>query len=178
MDFRYKTIVTNGLQLAVKLSKKNDVKIIFLGGVIQPSSLSTNGSFASSMLERFRIDLMLSSCASIRLDGTYETTPETMQIKHDAFLRSDKHILLADKNKFGYSYPYRTQKLGDYDAIYTNADDSLLRPFREQGLTNIVNKEIPCSFPFVSARFFYKIRNPLVSMNGMCGKETFRIVEC
>jgi len=140
MDFRYKTIVTNGLQLAVKLSKKNDVKIIFLGGVIQPSSLSTNGSFASSMLERFRIDLMLSSCASIRLDGTYETTPETMQIKHDAFLRSDKHILLADKNKFGYSYPYRTQKLGDYDAIYTNADDSLLRPFREQGLTNIVNK--------------------------------------
>lgn len=140
LDFRYKTIITNGLQLAMKLSNKKDVKVIFLGGVIQYSSYSTDGSFADEMLDKFRIDLMLSSCASIKEDGTYEPTIETMQIKHSAFLRSDKHILLVDKNKFSNSYPYRTQKLEDYDAIYTNAKDEILQPFRDKGYTNIINK--------------------------------------
>jgi len=140
MDFSYKTIITNGLQLAMKLSNRKDVKVIFLGGVIQYSTYSTDGSFADEMLDRFRIDLMLSSCAAIKEDGTYEPTIETMRIKHSAFLRADKHLLLVDRNKFANSYPYRTQKLEDYDVIYTNASDETLKPFREEGHTNIINR--------------------------------------
>lgn len=134
MNFQYKTIITNGLQLAMKLSNRNDVKVIFLGGVIQYSSYSTDGSLATDMLDKFHMDLMLSSCAAIREDGAYEPTIETMQIKREAFRRSDKHILLVDKNKFGGSLPYRTQLLNDYDAIYTNAEDETLDPFVKGGI--------------------------------------------
>lgn len=140
MNFQYKTIVTNGLQLAVKLSDKKDVKVIFLGGVIQYSSYSTDGPLANDMLDRFHIDLMLSSCAAIKEDGTYEPTAETMQIKQKAYSRCDKHILLADKNKFCNSHPYRTQELKDYDAIYTNASDEVLEPYWKSGHTNILNR--------------------------------------
>ncbi len=134
MDFQYKTIITNGFQLAVKMATKKDVKVIFLGGVIQYSSYSTDGSLATDMLDRFHMDLMLSSCASIKQDGTYEPTLETMEIKRVAFARSDKRILLADKNKFNNSHPYKTRTLKEYDAIYTNANDSTISPLQSSGI--------------------------------------------
>lgn len=130
MDFQYKTIITNGFQLAVKMATKKDVKVIFLGGVIQYASYSTDGSLATDMLDRFHMDLMLSSCASIKKDGTYEPTLETMEIKRAAFARSDKRILLADKNKFNNSHPYKTMALKEYDAIYTNANDDTISPLK------------------------------------------------
>lgn len=139
MNFQYKTIITNGLQLAVKLSNKKDVKVIFLGGVIQYSSYSTDGSLATEMLDRFHMDLMLSSCAAIREDGTYEPTIETMQIKKAALMRSDKRILVVDKNKFGLSLPYRVQSLSYYDAVYTNAGDEIIAPYKDKGI-HIINK--------------------------------------
>lgn len=139
MNFQYKTIITNGLQLAVKLSNRKDVKVIFLGGVIQYSSYSTDGSLATEMLDRFHMDLMLSSCAAIREDGTYEPTIETMQIKSAALMRSDKKVLVVDKNKFSLSLPYRVKDLGFYDAIYTNASDEVIDSYKKKGI-NIINK--------------------------------------
>ena len=134
MDFQYKTIITNGLQLAMKMSTKKNVKVIFLGGVIQYSTYSTDGSLTIDMLDNFHTDLMLSSCAAIREDGTYEPSIETMQIKKEAMKRSDKKILLVDKNKFGNSYSYRSANLKQYDMIFTNAKDEVLSSYWEKGI--------------------------------------------
>lgn len=132
MNFAFKTVITNGLQIAVKLSTKKNAKVIFLGGVIQYNTYSTDGSLTTDMMQKFHVDLMLASAASIREDGAYEPTIETMQIKRTAFECSDKHILIVDKNKFNYSHIYRTQKLSEYDAIYTNADDITIKPYKEK----------------------------------------------
>ncbi|MFA6861778.1 MAG: DeoR/GlpR family DNA-binding transcription regulator [Bacilli bacterium] len=139
MDFTYKTVITNGLQLAMKLASKKDVKVILLGGTVQYSTYSTSGELTSSLLDYFKADVMLSSCAGIRLDGSYEPSIETMEIKKKAFERSDKHILLVDKNKFSNSFPYRTEKLTSYDEIYTNADDNTILPYKQAGI-RIFNK--------------------------------------
>ena len=138
MDFQYKTIVTTGLHLAMKFFNKPNVKIIFLGGVVQYVSYSTDGCFANDMLSRFRFDLSLVSCASIQMDGSYEPTLETMELKSNALKRSNQKILLADKNKFSFSQPYRTCSLSDYDAIYTNACDQTILAYKENGI-NIFN---------------------------------------
>lgn len=134
MNFSFKTVITNGLQIAVKLSTKKNAKVVFLGGVIQYNTYSTDGSLATDMMEKFHVDLMLSSAASVREDGAYEPTIETMQIKRTAFECSDKHILIIDKNKFTPNHIYRTQKLTEYDAIYTNADDSTIKSYKEKGI--------------------------------------------
>lgn len=141
MDFQGKTIVTNGFQLAMQLSAKKDVKVIFLGGVIQYSSYSTDGFFAIEELNHFRFDLFLSSCTSIALDGSYEQTLSTMEIKNKASERSEKKYLLVDKNKFGNRSLFRTHCLKEYDAIYTNAPDSLLKEYRKEGIQNIINQK-------------------------------------
>lgn len=134
LDFSYKTVITNGLQIAVKLSNKSGVNVIFLGGNIQYNSYSTDGSLTTEMMDKFHVDLMFSSCAGIRLDGSYETTVECMQIKRVAFQHSDKRYLLVDKNKFQNSFVYRVEALEKYDGIFTNASDSTIAPFLERGI--------------------------------------------
>lgn len=140
MEFAGKTIVTNGFQLAVQLSEKKDVKVIFLGGLIQYSSYSTDGIFALEELDRFRLDLFISSCTSIALDGSYEQTLATMEIKTKAFERSEKRCLLVDKTKFNSHSLFRTKKLEEYDAIFTNASDLSLKEYRDKGIANLVNR--------------------------------------
>jgi DeoR/GlpR family transcriptional regulator of sugar metabolism len=134
LDFSYKTVLTNGLQVAMKLSKKKNIKTIILGGDIQYNTDSADGSIAIDMLRKFQVDLMLSSCTALDLRGTYESSMETMEIKKAAFEVSAHHILLADVHKFQGKAIYRTQELSDYDAIYTNAPDEVLAPYRKAGI--------------------------------------------
>lgn len=141
LSFIGKTIVTNGFQLAIQLSEKKDVKVIFLGGVIQYSSYSTDGTFALEELDRFRFDLFLSSCNAVSIDGSYEQTLATMEIKKKAFERSERRCLLVDKNKFDNHALFRTQKLDDYDTVFTNASDERLKEYRDGGISNILNHQ-------------------------------------
>lgn len=139
LDFSHKTIITNGLQLAMNLSRKKDIKIILVGGEVAYNTNSAEGEMAVDMLNKFRVDLMLSSCASLRQDGTYEHSLEASELKRAAFRRSDAHILLVDRFKFNESGTYRTQVLSDFDAIYSNASDEQIKVFAQQGI-KIVNK--------------------------------------
>jgi DeoR/GlpR family transcriptional regulator of sugar metabolism len=91
------------------------------------------------MLGNFKVDLMLSSCASLRLDGTYEHGIQTMELKRAALRRSDRHILLADCHKFDAPAIYRTESPEAYDAIFTNASDESIAPFIKNG-ARIFNK--------------------------------------
>jgi DeoR/GlpR family transcriptional regulator of sugar metabolism len=133
MDLSHKTIVTNGLEVAMSLAKKKDVKVIILGGDVAYNTNSADGGMTISMLQNFRFDLMLSSCASLRNDGTYEHAAQTMELKKAAYERADRHILIVDVHKFNENGMFRTQLLRDYDAIYTNAGDSLIAPLVKAG---------------------------------------------
>lgn len=133
MDFSHKTVITNGLEVAMSLAKKKDVKVIILGGDVAYNTNSADGGMAISMLQNFRFDLMLSSCASLRNDGTYEHAAQTMELKKAAYERSNHHILIVDVHKFNENGMYRTQQLRDYDAIYTNASDELIATYLRNG---------------------------------------------
>lgn len=139
LDLSHKTIITNGLQAAMNLSKKKDLKIILLGGEVQYNTNSADGEIAIEMMKRFKVDLMLSSCASVQLDGTYERGIQIMELKKTAFERSKYHVLLADVHKFYDDGMYRTKTLEDYDAIYTNAPDDVVRAYAKSG-AKILNK--------------------------------------
>lgn len=139
MDLTHKTVITNGLQIALNLSKKEQVNIIMPGGEVRFNTNSVSGSLTCHALRTFNIDLMLCSCAALNENGCYEYSIESTQLKLAAFEQSKRRILIADANKFKLSAPYRTSSLDGYDAIITNADDETLRPYRERGL-NVVNK--------------------------------------
>lgn len=139
LNLSFKTVVTNGIHIATTLCEREDIEVIFLGGVIKYNSYATNGNFATDMLEHFRFDLMICGAAGVRIDGTYERSRETMEVKKSAMARSEKKILLVDSSKFKNNFLYRVSALEDYDYIFTNLSDAELAPYREKN-KNIFNK--------------------------------------
>ena len=139
LDFSYKTVVTNGLQLAQKLVNRKNVDIILLGGTLHPNTGSTNGAFALNQLNNFRFDLMLCGAASILSDGSYERSVETSEIKKAALSRSDKKMLLVGKSKFSLKFLYRVCPLSEYDIICTNSKEPLIEELKSKGI-KIFNK--------------------------------------
>lgn len=139
MNLAYKTVVTNGLQIASKLSRKENVTIIMPGGEVHYNTNSVTGSITCDALNRYRVDLMLSSCAAITDGETFEHSLETMQLKRRAFDRSALRYLLVDSSKLGQRATYCTRAVGEYDAVITNADEKTAAELKKWG-ARVINK--------------------------------------
>ena len=120
MDLSFKTVVTNNLQTAIQLSKKPNLHLILLGGVVQFNTNSATGSWTARQLNDFSFDLMICSCASVRGAEALERSLEQKEIKHTAFLRSQKRILLFDHTKLNENGTYLQAKLSEFDLVVTD----------------------------------------------------------
>ncbi|HIU61067.1 MAG TPA: DeoR/GlpR transcriptional regulator [Candidatus Coproplasma excrementigallinarum] len=139
MNLTHKTIITNGLQIATKLSQKKDVTLFMPGGEVHFNTNSVTGSITCNMLQRIKIDLMLSSCAAISNKAAFEQSLDTAIIKRTAFEQSKLRYLIADRTKFSLEAPYQTMPLASYDAVISNLGDSDAQELNAQGI-NIINK--------------------------------------
>ena len=120
LDLSFKTVVTNNLQTAIQLSKKPNLNLILLGGNVHFNTNSATGSWTSRQLEDFAFDLMISSCAAIIGDATFERSLDQKEIKRAAFMRCKQKILLIDHTKFSAHGTYRLAALSDYDLVVTD----------------------------------------------------------
>ena len=139
MDLSFKTVVTNGMQLVNRIAGKKDIDLILLGGVVYHNGEATRGPFAVEMLQMFRFDLMLMGAASVRPDGAYEHSLETVEIKRAAYARSNHHILVVGQSKFEIPSTYRVRDLEGFDLICTDAPTAKLHEYKERGI-HVVNK--------------------------------------
>lgn len=121
LDMNYKTVVTNSLPTALQLSKKPNVNLIMLGGNVQFNTNSTTGGWTARQLEDFSFDLMISSCAAVIGNSTYERSLDQKEIKRAAFKHCAKKILIIDHTKFNAHGTYRLTELSDYDLVATDA---------------------------------------------------------
>lgn len=137
LNLQHKLVVTNGFRVAGKLLERENVRIIMPGGELHENT-DFSGSMTCNALREFHFDLMLSSCASIGMGGTYENSLSGKELKATALEVSDCHILLADNSKFHLQAPYRTASLREFDYIFTNANDQTVAPYREAGF-KIIN---------------------------------------
>ena len=132
MDLSYKTVVTNNLQSAIQLSKKPNVSLVLLGGIIQYNTISSTGSFTARQISEFSFDVMISSCVAVENGETFERSLEQKELKRLAMERSKKKFLLADNSKFTVGGTYRLAKLSEYDLIITDMPPS--KELQESGL--------------------------------------------
>lgn len=139
MDFRHRTVVTNGLMLAMELSKREDINLLVIGGRLHYHTNSLTGVYAARYLDEMHFDLAIASCTFVALDGSFESSAEQGEVKRAAFAHSDMKILLADRTKFDKHSLYRTIPLADYDVVYSNVNDQTALPYRNAGI-NLINK--------------------------------------
>ncbi|MCH5351225.1 MAG: DeoR/GlpR transcriptional regulator [Clostridiales bacterium] len=139
LNLSHKTIVTNGLQLAVHMHDRDVTSLILLGGEISGHTTATLGGITLSSIRDFRFDLALLSCAAVDAEGSYEPSIETMQIKRAAMENSRRKVLIFDGTKINERAPYHTADLNAYDTIITDAEDEKLEAVRAVH-PNIYNK--------------------------------------
>lgn len=131
MDLSFKTVVTNNLETAIRLSKKQNINLIILGGSVQYNTVSATGSFTARQLDEFSFDLMISSCASVAGDEVFERSLEQKEIKSAAHKRSKYKILVFDSTKYNAPHTHKVAKLSDFDLVasdrlpdgFTSAED-------------------------------------------------------
>ena len=141
LNFKHKTVVTNGITVAAQLAKEPETTVLLLGGRFNYHSASLIGYQAVKELEQIQFHLTICSCTSINEKGAYESSFEQRDIKRAALLNSRHRILLADETKFNDSAMYRTCGLADFDVLYPNAPEELLSPLRAiPGVTIISSK--------------------------------------
>ena len=139
MDFRHKTVVTNGITLAGELSKKEHINVIVPAGNVMNNSNSITGPLTARTLLDMYFDLYLGSCAAVNENGTYESSSEQAEIKRVVMNNSQKKILLVDRTKFSKKATFRTARLTEYDVIYTNAVEESIKKAVDKG-ANIINR--------------------------------------
>lgn len=139
MNFSHKTVVTNGLHLALEISRHDGVTIISPGGEIKYNTTAATGSMALNNLRNFRFDLALLSCSAIDENGSYELSIDSAEIKKVAFANSKTRILVVDNTKIGTTAPFYTVPIDGYDFIFTDAEDNALTTLRKI-TSNIINQ--------------------------------------
>ncbi|MBP5154139.1 MAG: DeoR/GlpR transcriptional regulator [Lachnospiraceae bacterium] len=142
MNFKNKTVVTNGITAAMQLSQKSDVNVYLLGGKLNYNIGTLNGSATVQEIEQMEFNLMLCSCTSFNARGSYESSADQRDVKRAALANSRYKILLVDDTKLNDNALYRTANLSEYDAIYTDASDEALAGLRQLPGIKIINRKI------------------------------------
>ncbi|MBO7377419.1 MAG: DeoR/GlpR transcriptional regulator [Clostridia bacterium] len=140
LNFAHKTVVTNGIVLAMQLARKKDVFVLMPGGSLAYNTNSLTGYNAIKAIDQLHFNLMICSCTSINENGVFESSLDQCEIKRTALKNSSYKVLLVDKTKFNDNSMYRTCSLSDFDAIYTNALDATVAPLRRLEGVKIINK--------------------------------------
>lgn len=114
------TVVTNDIEIA-RLLIGTTVNVILCGGVVQKSTGSMIGAFATQMMEHIRVDAAFMGTASI--DDQFNVLTPTMDkavMKQTVCKNSKEKYLVVDESKFGKQAFIKINHLSDYTAVITN----------------------------------------------------------
>lgn len=94
------TIITNALDIAIKLSEFNNLKIIVPGGIFRKKSCSLVGVTAVENFQMFRADKYFVSADGINNEGLFTANLEEGQIAKIIMSHAKENIVLVDSSKF------------------------------------------------------------------------------
>jgi DeoR family transcriptional regulator of aga operon len=95
------TIITNALDIALKISEIDNLKIIIPGGIFRKKSYSLVGVNAVQNLQMYRADKYFLSADGITPDGVFTSNLEEGQIAKIVMSHAKENIILVDSSKFG-----------------------------------------------------------------------------
>ncbi len=94
------TVITNALDIALKLSEFEHLKIIVPGGIFRKNSFSLVGVFAVDNFSMFRADKYFVSADGINEDGVFTSNLEEGQLAKLIMSNAKENVLLIDSSKF------------------------------------------------------------------------------
>lgn len=129
-QFKYLTVITNGLKNALLLSEKTEARIHMPGGIVNSRSNSLLGSDTLDYLSGLNAGLAIFSCSGLTPgNGVTDASFEQSRLKKSLIRNSKVRVLLCDSSKFGNIFMCRTCGIDELDYIIT--DRSPLQEYLE-----------------------------------------------
>jgi len=117
------TIATNSIDIAAAVLRRPDLRLIVVGGAVDPSVGGSVDAAATLALMRMNVDLgVLGACAVSSASGVSAHDPSDAAFKRALFAASRKRIVLAMSDKFGARAPHRIAEVKDIDAFVVEHD--------------------------------------------------------
>ncbi|MEF9918583.1 MAG: DeoR/GlpR family DNA-binding transcription regulator [Eubacterium sp.] len=135
-------VVTDGLNVALELSKRTNISIIIIGGELRSNTLATTGSFAENMIREFKFETAYIGVTSISADG-YLYHGSLVEIGLYKALNSISHhiVVMADSSKLGKDDFVCVGRLKPGDTLITddNALPEMIKLYKDRGINVVLS---------------------------------------
>jgi len=112
------TVLTTSLQIATILSSSPNIRLIMIGGVFSPNSMSFQGENTCKTLRNYYVDKAFISCRSLSMEnGITDISEDVAAIHHLITQRSNYTYLILDSSKVGPTSFAFTCDIAAIDAV-------------------------------------------------------------
>jgi len=115
-------VVTNSIDIADILNRKEGIDVHLLGGKLHPEHRLIYGVRAQEMVRDYHVHKLLLGTCAITADGLTNPFEEEGFLVREMMRRADQVILLADRTKFGKQQFNRISGLEQIDIIITDQE--------------------------------------------------------
>ncbi|RBY94646.1 DeoR/GlpR transcriptional regulator [Blastococcus sp. TBT05-19] len=131
------TVTTRGLEAALLLARVPGLRVIMVGGQVQPLSHGVAGALSEVALGRLAFDVAFLGADTLDPErGLGEPTVEETYVKELVAGRSSRVVVLADASKFAPDNAPAWTRLGGEWSVLTDdgVDDATVARFRRRGI--------------------------------------------
>ena len=129
------TVITNSLPIATLLCRSPGVKVIMLGGDIDPNDEAAFGVETMAALAHFRVDLVFLGVGGISPEGEFTDYTRLAAEQRHVMMKSGQSVyILADQNKFARGTPVRIAPVAQIAGLIVDEapPPQLARAFAQQ----------------------------------------------
>lgn len=131
------TVITNSLEIAIKLSDSPTCHIIAAGGNVESVNLAVSGHVTEQFLQSYYVDKAIISCRGLSSNGYITDSKESIAFTKQAMIgAARKTILLIDASKLNSKSFVKICSLSQIDIIITDAKpgEKWLRIFKDYNI--------------------------------------------
>jgi len=120
-DHKGLRVITNNLNIALMLGRRNDFEVIVTGGVVRSRDGGIVGASAVDIIHQFKVDFGVIGISGIDMDGTLlDFDYREVRAARSIIGNSRKVFLVADHTKFARNAMVRLGPLSLIDALFTD----------------------------------------------------------
>lgn len=135
-------VFTSGINCAMELSKRKNVQLHILGGMVNKETMALSGSTPLSQLKHLNFDVSFMGALGFT-ENTFFTTgeEEAAILKREVIRRSAKTFMLADSGKFGLPGTFSFCEPSQVDYLITDgrADPSIVEKISAEDVNVIIS---------------------------------------
>lgn len=134
LDRKGLRVITNNLNIALMLSRRNDFEVIVAGGVVRARDGGIIGASAVDLIHQFKVDYGVIGISGIDMEGTLlDFDYREVRVAQAIVENARKVFLVADHTKFGRNAMIRLGELSMIDALFTDRapPEALARAFSQ-----------------------------------------------